>query len=132
MANEKRLIDANALGHKRFYVETIKGSRGWVIDYEDLSNAPTVDAVEVVRCKDCRWARSQDHREPTETPKGYLICQCFMHHHIPAPWGGKVGCETRRFLFLRRKERVRQKTHLQKGAANEKKAVCKAAYVNRL
>ena len=37
MANEKRLIDANAYAYP-----------------EDLINEPTVDAVEVVRCKDCK------------------------------------------------------------------------------
>ena len=50
----------------------------------------TVDAVEVVRCKDCRWSRKKDHREPTDTPRE-LICQCFMHHHIPAPWGARMA-----------------------------------------
>ena len=56
MANEKRLIDANALIPKRIWVETTHGERGYVIDFNDLSNAPTVDAVEVVRCKDCEYS----------------------------------------------------------------------------
>jgi hypothetical protein len=54
VANEKRLIDANAL-KANFVVlgefvkdlwhdGTIRGA---------IDNAPTVDAVEVVRCKDC-------------------------------------------------------------------------------
>ena len=60
MANEKRLIDANAL------LEEIQFRRP-VIDTETkivadcvaiarkaIVNAPTVDAVEVVRCKDCK------------------------------------------------------------------------------
>jgi hypothetical protein len=58
MTNEKRieLIDRNVLQHKMFYVEEKQGGHGWVISLEDLSKAPTVDAVEVVRCKDCkRW-----------------------------------------------------------------------------
>ena len=61
MANEKRLIDANAL---------IDSLEKWLSDAEVLCNAhvynavedcinevdtmPTVDAVEVVRCKDCK------------------------------------------------------------------------------
>lgn len=58
MANEKRLIDANALmaEHCDGCAEDIKaecktnpicGSMMWIVE------APTVDAVEVVRCRDC-------------------------------------------------------------------------------
>ena len=64
MANEKRLIDADLLrSHFLGYVRTpphfhygdwqnmcINGSE---ID-EVIETAPTVDAVEVVRCKDCK------------------------------------------------------------------------------
>ena len=50
MANEKRLIDANAL-------DTVP----WEDQYDAIkaiNNAPTVDAVEVVRCKDCKkWLK---------------------------------------------------------------------------
>lgn len=48
------------------------------------------DVVPVVRCKDCRWAREKDHREPTDTPME-LICQCFKHHYIPASWGARMA-----------------------------------------
>ena len=48
MANEKRLIDANALIEEA----NAEGSYGYV-DAFQIANAPTVDAVEVVRCKDC-------------------------------------------------------------------------------
>lgn len=41
-----RLIDADALG------ELV--SHG-VVHYEDIMAQPTVDAVPVVRCKDCKW-----------------------------------------------------------------------------
>lgn len=56
-----------------------------------------VDVVPVVRCKDCRWAREKDHREPTDTPKDSLICQCFMNHHIPAPWGARLAVKPEHF-----------------------------------
>ena len=49
MANEKRLIDANAL-----LAKLRKTSRYFSIKF-DIEEAPTVDAVEVVRCKDCKW-----------------------------------------------------------------------------
>ena len=93
MANEKRLIDANALAkeidfeYDLNYGEILTDPRRFAEMVEDAS---TVDAVEVVRCKDCRWARTKDHREPIDTP-GELICQCFMHHHIPAPWGARLA-----------------------------------------
>lgn len=41
-----RLIDADAL--ERLFA---KYGDAWVI----INNAPTIDAVEVVRCKDCKW-----------------------------------------------------------------------------
>ena len=97
MANEKRLIDANGLVNRIdnpkcriwFSRKVSDSAANWARFL--VNDSHTVDAVEVVRCKDCRWARPQDHREPTETPKGCLICQCFMHHHIPAPWGARLA-----------------------------------------
>lgn len=41
-----RLIDADALG------ELV--SHG-LVHYEDIMAQPTVDAVPVIRCKDCKW-----------------------------------------------------------------------------
>ena len=69
MANEKRLIDANALialfdernsdifiqyhtRENKEYWWGMNGGINWGIN--TINNAPTVDAVEVVRCKDCR------------------------------------------------------------------------------
>ena len=48
MANEKRLIDANALIKEA----NEEGAYGYV-DAKQIADAPTVDAVPVVRCKDC-------------------------------------------------------------------------------
>ena len=51
MANEKRLIDANALWN---YVKTTPISAATRVTIMCLlDTATTVDAVEVVRCKDC-------------------------------------------------------------------------------
>ena len=55
-----RLIDANALKEKA----SMRGLclRPMVTAYQscvsvsDIDNAPTVDAVEVVRCKDCKYS----------------------------------------------------------------------------
>ena len=53
MANEKRLIDANALiaEYDRVHIGAPGGAR------KLMEDAPEVDAVEVVRCKDCKWCR---------------------------------------------------------------------------
>lgn len=67
MENKKRLIDANALiewidmGHFRNPLETCFSERD-VVDM--LESRPTVDAVEVVRCKDCKhkgWIQEPCH-----------------------------------------------------------------------
>lgn len=47
-----RLIDADTLMPNAEY----KGANCFVSAY-DIVNAPTIDAVEVVRCKDCKWGR---------------------------------------------------------------------------
>lgn len=56
MTNEKRLIDANA-----FLKDILTAGIGkTIIEYSEsdigymIRKRPTVDAVEVVRCKDCR------------------------------------------------------------------------------
>ena len=61
MASEKRLIDANAL--KESVMKEIRhywneGEGGYYLAEDvipDIDLAPTVDAVEVVRCKDCKY-----------------------------------------------------------------------------
>lgn len=50
MANEKRLIDANTLKSKAF---SDPDSGEAIVYLQDIDEAPTVDAVEVVWCKDC-------------------------------------------------------------------------------
>ena len=64
MASEKRLdlIDRQALGIGRcnpdaFPVQNRGYCAGWNGVINLIVQAPTVDAVEVVRCKDCKWCR---------------------------------------------------------------------------
>ena len=45
----KRLIDADALWHKTFTCEDAADVR------KEIENAPTVDAVEVIRCEYCEF-----------------------------------------------------------------------------
>lgn len=70
MKNEKRLIDADALlleieeelEHKSPFFTTLQNEMidcGLRIAAKDIRHMPTVDAVEVVRCKDCVWWRGR-------------------------------------------------------------------------
>ena len=54
-----RLIDADALKTKAIRCETFKLCDAPVflkaVGTKEIDRAPTVDAVPVVRCKDCKW-----------------------------------------------------------------------------
>lgn len=50
MTNGKRLIDANALIKEA----NAEGAYGYV-DAKQIADTPTVDAVEVVRCRNCKY-----------------------------------------------------------------------------
>ena len=69
--NKKRLIDANALmdefraymverydREKCFSEENCKTCDRPCLWWREVNEAPTVDAVEVVRCKDCKFCRT--------------------------------------------------------------------------
>ena len=85
MANEKRLIDANALiaEYDRVHIGPPGGAR------KLMEDAPSVDAVEVVRCKDCKWYEpctdwgfdevtgKRDHSKIVEKPYGECYGQDF-------------------------------------------------------
>ena len=74
MANEKRLVKAEAIARKIKYahcsdchvVRQIQCSACWVNDVLELLEGDAVDAVEVVRCKDCK------HRYIAES--GVIFC----------------------------------------------------------
>ena len=54
-----RLIDADALKTKAIRCETFKLTDAPVflkaVGTKEIDRAPTIDAVPVVRCKDCKW-----------------------------------------------------------------------------
>ena len=59
MTTEKRLINANVVLAKKFTAGLSDASGNYygyadVVFADDIENAPTTDAVEVVRCKDCK------------------------------------------------------------------------------
>ena len=68
MAKEKRLIDANAL-------VKIAEKRCGVVNIKHIDDMPTVDAVEVVRCKDCKhwecWRSSGEGTGDCNLDEGY-------------------------------------------------------------
>lgn len=71
-----RLIDADALECDAEWSE-------YADDYISYSkfaidNATTIDAVPVVRCKDCRWWDKTDN--------GFGYCHAEKHCHISAHW----------------------------------------------
>ena len=62
-SSEKRLIDANSLlRHKRKMSGADFGGEFWdeAVLISDIKNAPTVDAVEVVRCRECKYRGTDD------------------------------------------------------------------------
>ena len=94
MANEKRLIDANDLkwkiGQVRLYVASLRCGKTIISKilesyqkcvFEEIDNAPTVDAVEVVHG---RWERTEHH--------GFLRCSKCKDVYIDDSWvaDGKV------------------------------------------
>lgn len=70
-----KLIDADKLESGEVIIPTENGGYEYVEVFykDDVDNAPSVDAVEVVRCKDCRYYHvyyeSNGHAE-----KGYGAC----------------------------------------------------------
>ena len=48
-----KLIDRNALKSKIHYTDDFYETP--FVEWDDIAEQPTVDAVPVVRCRDCRW-----------------------------------------------------------------------------
>lgn len=74
MPSEKRLIDANALLEK-----LKKTSRYFTVKF-DIEEAPTVDAVEVVRCRDCKYWGDEDGK--LQDSDGVLFARCKVHNYL--------------------------------------------------
>lgn len=75
-----RLIDADALIEdiKSFWdLDSIDGITSTTVlkqTITDINHAPTIDAVPVVRCRDCRWwdkEREQCGITPSSSPYGH-------------------------------------------------------------
>ena len=74
-----RLIDANALlRHKRKMSGAEFGGEFWdeAVLASDIKSAPTVDAVPVVRCKDCKWLYDEMGKYCCRSHRGLVrICE---------------------------------------------------------
>ena len=54
-----RLIDADKLLTNVFAISNSKGQVAWrAVSTTDILTAPTVDAIKVVRCKDCKYFKT--------------------------------------------------------------------------
>ena len=76
--SEKRLIDANALlRHKRKMSGADFGGEFWdeAVLASDIKNAHTMDAVEVVRCREC-----EHHYWEQEPCHGKTVHYCNLPH----------------------------------------------------
>lgn len=71
MADKKRLIDANKLSEHKFQLAPTRYRMGWndAIDAV-MENAPTVEAVEVVRCKNCAFYEENEAAHTTLCRRG--------------------------------------------------------------
>jgi len=57
-----RLIDADALPRlTQIFEANGKRREQEVVLSKIIDNAPTIDAVQVIRCKDCKYSRKDEH-----------------------------------------------------------------------
>lgn len=82
MANEKRLIDADRA------LEIVRGqgiahpNAYHLTNYATLilQEAPTVDAVEVLRCRDCTYWGDEEGK--LQDSDGVLFARCKVHNYL--------------------------------------------------
>ena len=86
MANEKRLIDANAFSNEWWLAKFVEyKGRLRLVDTKLLRDIPTVDAVEVVRCQNCVHAEPLDHNCELSTSY-YLHCKLWRGEETKNVW----------------------------------------------
>lgn len=76
MENEKRLIDINPIIRNLTAMKSMYDAIAIDGMIKALEDAPTVDAVEVVRCKDCRYFTTEGYEKAGEEDLqiGYCVC----------------------------------------------------------
>ena len=73
-SSEKRLIDYNYLAEK------IECPGVPLVYWDDIEAAPTVDAVEVLRCRDCKYWGDGDGK--LQRSDGVLYARCTVHNYL--------------------------------------------------
>ena len=86
-----RLIDADALKEHIKRYTSVFAKYDWREICEMLNDAPTVDAVEVVRCKDCKWHEESIYPELRPTRFCYRLTNN-KGVHIGYNWDGNDFC----------------------------------------
>ena len=78
--SEKRLIDASAM--RDDWLEN--GENEYVYDtnavLDSIDSQPTVDAVEVLRCRDCKYWGDEDGK--LQRSDGVLFARCKVHNYM--------------------------------------------------
>ena len=72
--SEKRLIDYYYLAEK------IECPGQPLVYWDDIEAAPTVDAVEVLRCRDCKYWGDEDGK--LQDSDGALCARCTVHNYL--------------------------------------------------
>ena len=79
--SEKRLIDANAL---MSYMDECSKERRFRVYYgyakSFINDAPTIDAVPVVRCRECKYWGDEDGK--LQRSDGVLFARCKIHNYL--------------------------------------------------
>ena len=89
MANEKqvltncqRLIDPSVIIRDLTAMKSMYDAIALDGIIKALKEAPTVDAVEVVRCKDCKYQIKEWHPDNRMISKGYYTYGCDRNFHL--------------------------------------------------
>lgn len=81
-----RLIDADALKERAIRVSTVKEHCYFkAVGTREIDRAPTVDAVEVVRCQNCVHAEPLDHNCELST-SFYMHCKLWRGEETKNVW----------------------------------------------
>lgn len=82
VSNVKRLIDGVELRHRIIAFATGMHSEVLPIDTVMmlLMQTPTVDAVPVVRCRECKYWGDEDGK--LQDSDGVLFARCKVHNHL--------------------------------------------------
>lgn len=82
MSNEKRLIDADRAMEIVRNQGIAHPNASHLTNYATLilREAPTVDALEVVRCRDCKYWGDEDGK--LQDSDGVLFARCKVHNYL--------------------------------------------------